>query len=78
MTDETQGWFTFKTATARCRGHVQLRDGRAYILLTAMVELIGHEEIGGARRPDGIEHRAEEGSPHLARPALGDLPHPRA
>jgi putative flavoprotein involved in K+ transport len=61
MTDETQGWFTFSTATARCRGHVQLRDGRAYVLLTAMVELIGHEEIGGARRPDGIEHRAEKG-----------------
>ena len=63
MTDATQGWFTFETATARCRGHLQLRDGRAYVLLTAMVELIGHEEIGGARRPrpDGIEHRAEKG-----------------
>ncbi|HXC58659.1 MAG TPA: NAD(P)/FAD-dependent oxidoreductase, partial [Steroidobacteraceae bacterium] len=61
MTDDTQGWFTFRTATARCRGHVQLRDGRAYILLTAMVELIGHEETGGTRRPDGIEHRAEKG-----------------
>lgn len=61
MTDETQGWFIFKTSAARCRGHVQLRDGRAYILLTAMVELIGHEEIAGPRRPDGIEHRAEKG-----------------
>ena len=61
MTDETQGWFTFRTATARCRGHVQLRDGRAHILLTAMVELIGHEQAGGPRRPDGIEHRAEKG-----------------
>ena len=63
MTDETQGWFTFITATARCRGHVQLRDGRAYVLVTAMVELIGHEETGGSRRPrpDGIEHRAEKG-----------------
>jgi putative flavoprotein involved in K+ transport len=61
MTDETQGWFSFNTATARCRGHVQLRDGRAYVLLTAMVELIGHEEIGGPRRPDGIEHHARKG-----------------
>ncbi len=61
MTDESQGWFTFNTATARCRGQVQLRDGRAYVLLTAMVELIGHEEIGGPRRPEGIEHRAEKG-----------------
>jgi putative flavoprotein involved in K+ transport len=63
MTDETQGWFTFKTSTARCRGHLQLRDGKAYVLLTSMVELIGHEEIGGGLRPrpDGIEHRAEKG-----------------
>jgi putative flavoprotein involved in K+ transport len=61
MTDETQGWFTFDTATARCRGHVQLRDGRAYILVTSMLELIGHEEIGGVRRPDGISHHAEKG-----------------
>ena len=61
MTDETQGWFTFKTKAARCRGHVQLKDGRAYVLLTVMVELIGHEEIGGPRRPYGIEHRAEKG-----------------
>ncbi|HWW64972.1 MAG TPA: NAD(P)/FAD-dependent oxidoreductase [Sphingomonadaceae bacterium] len=61
MTDDTQGWFTFKTAAARCRGHVQLRDGRAYVLLTAAVELIGHEETGGPRRPDGIEHRARKG-----------------
>jgi putative flavoprotein involved in K+ transport len=61
MTDPSQGWFTFSTATARCRGHVQLRDGRAHVLLTAMVELIGHEECGGTRRPDGIEHRAQRG-----------------
>jgi putative flavoprotein involved in K+ transport len=60
MTDATQGWFTFNTATARCRGHVQLREGRAHVLLTAMVELIGHEEIGGPRRPDGIEHHAQK------------------
>jgi len=61
MTDETQGWFTFETAAARCRGHVQLRDGRAHVLLTAMVELIGHEENAGPRRPDGISHRAQKG-----------------
>jgi putative flavoprotein involved in K+ transport len=61
MTDQNQGWFTFSTATARCRGHVQLREGRAHVLLTAMVELIGHEEIGGPRRPDGIEHSARKG-----------------
>ena len=61
MTDAQQGWFRFRTATARCRGHVQLSDGRARVLLTSMVELIGHEELGGIRRPDGIEHRAAKG-----------------
>jgi putative flavoprotein involved in K+ transport len=63
MTDEAQGWFTFNTSTARCRGHVQLREGRAYVLITSMLELIGHEEMGGSLRPrpDGIEHRAEKG-----------------
>ena len=61
MTDETQGWFTFNTSAARCRGHVRLRDGRAYVLVTSMLELTGYEEIGGARRPDGISHHAEKG-----------------
>ena len=61
MTDETQGWFTFETATARCRGHVQLRDGRAHVLLTAMTELKGYEEPGGPRRPAGVLHHAGKG-----------------
>lgn len=61
MTDATQGWFTFITATARGRGHVQLHEGRARILLTAITELIGHEEPRGARRPDGVSHRAARG-----------------
>ncbi len=61
MTDDTQGWFTFTSSVARCRGHVQLRDGKAYVLLTAMVELIGHEEAGGPQRPAGVEHRATKG-----------------
>jgi len=61
LTDESQGWLTFETATARGRAHVQLRDDRAHMLLTAITELIGHEEPGGPRRPDGIAHRAEKG-----------------
>jgi putative flavoprotein involved in K+ transport len=61
LSDENQGWFTFATATARCRGHVQLVDGKARILLTAATELIGHEEPTGARRPQGLAHRAEKG-----------------
>jgi len=61
MTDANQGWFRFRTRHARCRGQVQLRDGRAHVLLTAAIELVGHEECGGPRRPDGVEHRAAKG-----------------
>ncbi len=60
LTDENQGWFQFATKTARCRGHVQLVDGKARILLTAMTELVGHEEPTGARRPQGLAHRAQK------------------
>jgi putative flavoprotein involved in K+ transport len=57
-----EGWFGFETATARCRGHVRLgEDGRAEVLLTAATELVGHEEIGGSRRPQGLEHRSYRG-----------------
>ncbi|MBT2187834.1 flavin-containing monooxygenase [Sphingobium nicotianae] len=61
LTDENQGWFTFETATARARGHVQLEGGKARLLLTAIVELIGFEEPGGPRRPLGLEHKAAKG-----------------
>ncbi len=40
---------------------MQLRDGRAYVLLTSIVELIGYEEPSGDRRADGIQHRAQKG-----------------
>lgn len=50
-----QAVFELRTAVARGRGVLRLveRDGvwRAWTLLTAMDELIGHEELVGARRP---------------------------
>jgi len=52
------GWFDFETATARCKGHVELRGGRCFTLLTAMTELKGFEEPAGAGRIDGLVHRA--------------------
>lgn len=61
VSDETQGWFTFETATARGRGHVKLEGGKAKTLFTTMIELIGHEELGGKTRPAGIVHKAEKG-----------------
>jgi putative flavoprotein involved in K+ transport len=54
--DVTEGWFTFETALARGIGHVRLRDGHCWTLLTTMTELKGHEERKGPTRPMGTEH----------------------
>ena len=50
-----EGWLHFETAEARGTGYVRLRNGRAFMLLTAMTELKGHEEARGRRRPLGLE-----------------------
>jgi putative flavoprotein involved in K+ transport len=55
-----EGWITFETEVARGRGHVRLRDGQAWTLLTTMTELKGHEEPKGVRREKGIQHGAIE------------------
>ncbi len=49
-------WLAFETAVGRGRGHVRLKDGRAWTLLTALHELKGHEEPAGPMRPKGAEH----------------------
>ena len=54
------GWFTFDTAVARGRGHLRLRNGKAWTLLTTMVELKGFEEPSGTRRAKGAEHGAHK------------------
>jgi len=54
-------WFTFETAVARGRGHVRLRGGKAWTLLTTMVELKGFEENKGTRRIKGAEHGVHKG-----------------
>ncbi|MEJ0023286.1 MAG: NAD(P)/FAD-dependent oxidoreductase [Alphaproteobacteria bacterium] len=53
-----QGWFDFETKTARGKGFVRLKNGKAWTLLTAMEELKGFEEPKGRRRPEGVEHKA--------------------
>ena len=53
--DGREAWFTFETAIGRGVGHVRLREGRAWTLLTALRELEGHEEPAGRRRPHGVE-----------------------
>ncbi|MCM2449763.1 NAD(P)/FAD-dependent oxidoreductase [Agrobacterium vitis] len=52
----TDGGFEFETGVARGYGHIRLKDGRIWTLLTTMSELKGHEEPKGTRRPMGAEH----------------------
>jgi putative flavoprotein involved in K+ transport len=49
-------WFTFETGVARGRGHLRLKNGKAWTLLTTMTELKGFEEHKGEHRVKGAEH----------------------
>ena len=51
-----EGWITFETATGRGTGHVRVKDGLIWTLLTCLTELAGFEEPTGPRRPMGAEH----------------------
>jgi putative flavoprotein involved in K+ transport len=51
-----EGWISFETAVARGFGHIRLKDGKIWTLLTTMVELKGHEERAGFDRPLGAKH----------------------
>ena len=57
----TEAWIDFETATGRGHGHLRLRDGRCWTLLTTVYELKGHEERKGPSRPKGAEHGANRG-----------------
>ena len=57
----TDAWFTFETGVARGRGHIRLKDGLCWTLLTTMTELKGFEEKTGAQRVKGAEHGAAPG-----------------
>ncbi len=52
----TQGWFEFETDVARGYGHIRLKNGLIWTLLTTMSEIKGHEEPKGLKRPMGAEH----------------------
>lgn len=54
-------WIVADTRHARGGGHVRIRDGRIWTLLTAAQELKGHEEPLGTRRPMGAEHGIRRG-----------------
>ncbi|HMH99028.1 MAG TPA: nuclear transport factor 2 family protein, partial [Bradyrhizobium sp.] len=55
----TESWIQFETGVARGFGHLRLKDGRIWTLLTTMSELKGHEEPVGFDRPMGAKHGAE-------------------
>ncbi|MBS7548335.1 NAD(P)/FAD-dependent oxidoreductase [Dietzia massiliensis] len=57
----TEAWITFETAAGRGWGHLRLRDGRAWTLLTTLQELKGHEEKKGRDRDKGVEHVIRRG-----------------
>ncbi len=52
----TEAWLEFETRVGRGRGHLRLKDGLAWTLLTTLYELKGHEEPRGPSRPMGAEH----------------------
>ncbi|MBD8042707.1 NAD(P)/FAD-dependent oxidoreductase [Arthrobacter sp. Sa2BUA2] len=56
-----EAWITFETALSRGWGHLRLRNGKAWTLLTTMQELKGHEEQKGTTRPKGVEHTITRG-----------------
>jgi putative flavoprotein involved in K+ transport len=51
-----EGWLTFETATARCRGYIRLKHGKCWTLLTTITELKGYEEKRGSHRVKGVQH----------------------
>ncbi len=56
----TEAWILFETSVSRGRGHLRLKNGKAWTLLTTMVELKGHEEMKGPARAAGVVHGAYE------------------
>jgi putative flavoprotein involved in K+ transport len=53
-----ESWIKFETGVGRGVGHLRLKDGKAWTLLTTVSELKGHEEPMSDRRPKGAEHGA--------------------
>jgi len=51
-----ESWISFETSVARGYGHIRLKDGKIWTLLTTMAELKGHEEKAGFTRPLGAKH----------------------
>ncbi len=59
--ESTEAFVKFDTATGRGKGHIRLRNGKCFTLLTALQELKGFEEPTGARRSRGAPDRIVRG-----------------
>ena len=55
----SEAWIEFETEVGRGHGHLRLKDGKAWTLLTTLNELKGHEQPAGPNRPKGVEHGAD-------------------
>ena len=55
----TEAWLAFETDVGRGHGHLRLKEGKAWTLLTTLDELKGHEEPKLHERPKGVEHGAD-------------------
>jgi putative flavoprotein involved in K+ transport len=51
-----QCWLTFETAVSRGTGHVRLKEGKCWTLLTTMAELKQFPEKAGETRARGAQH----------------------
>ncbi|RUY96718.1 nuclear transport factor 2 family protein, partial [Mesorhizobium sp. M7A.F.Ca.CA.001.12.2.1] len=58
-----EGWISFETEAARGFGHIRLKNGKIWTLLTTMAELKGHEEPAGFARPMGARHGSGKNRP---------------
>ena len=54
-------WLVIDVRHARGLGHLRIKDGRIWTLLTTAQELKGHEEPLNTRRPMGAEHGIQRG-----------------
>ncbi|QCB98557.1 NAD(P)/FAD-dependent oxidoreductase [Arthrobacter sp. PAMC25564] len=59
--DAVEAWITFETGAARGYGHLRLRNGKCWTLLTTMKELKGFEEKKGPRREKGVAQEIVKG-----------------
>jgi putative flavoprotein involved in K+ transport len=55
---QTEAWLLFENDVARGKGYLKLRNGKAWVLLTTLLELKGHEERKGPTRSKGLVHGA--------------------